>query len=68
MVTQPSGFKIARGDPGLRGYEVTNWLGLVAPAATPRSVVNTIHAAVVASAADAALRTLMVAFWDALPA
>jgi tripartite-type tricarboxylate transporter receptor subunit TctC len=52
---------IARGDPGLRGYEVANWLGLVAPAATPRSVVNTIHAAVVASAADTAVRTQLLA-------
>jgi tripartite-type tricarboxylate transporter receptor subunit TctC len=40
---------------------VANWLGLVAPAATPRSVVNTIHAAVVASAADTAVRTQLLA-------
>lgn len=31
-------------EAGLRGYELTNWFGLVAPAGTPHEVVNRIHA------------------------
>jgi len=34
-------------ESGLPGYEVTNWLGIVAPASTPREIVSAIHGAVV---------------------
>jgi tripartite-type tricarboxylate transporter receptor subunit TctC len=34
-------------ESGLPGYELTNWFGLVAPAATPRGVIARIHADVV---------------------
>ena len=33
-------------ESGLAGYEVSNWLGLLAPAGTPRDVVTALHAAV----------------------
>lgn len=32
------------GEAGLAGYELTNWLGLVVPAGTPRDIVLRIHA------------------------
>lgn len=32
-------------ESGLKGYEVLNWLGLLAPAGTPDAIVNRIHAA-----------------------
>lgn len=35
--------------PGFKGYEVTGWFGFVAPAKTPRSVVQRLNAAVVQS-------------------
>ena len=31
----------------LKGYEVVNWFGLVAPAATPRDVINRLHGEIV---------------------
>lgn len=31
----------------LKGYEVVNWFGLVAPAATPREVINRLHSEIV---------------------
>ena len=31
----------------LKGYEVVNWFGLVAPAATPRDIVNRLHTEIV---------------------
>jgi tripartite-type tricarboxylate transporter receptor subunit TctC len=34
-------------ESGLPGYEVTNWLGIVAPAKTPRGIVAAIHHAVI---------------------
>jgi tripartite-type tricarboxylate transporter receptor subunit TctC len=30
-------------ESGLPGYELTNWFGLVAPAATPREIVAKLH-------------------------
>lgn len=39
-------------ESGLAGYEVSNWLGLVAPRATPTDIVQSIH-----RAAAAAMRT-----------
>ena len=37
----------------LPGYELTNWFGLVAPAAVPRAVIGKIHAAVIKVPQDA---------------
>ena len=36
-------------ESGFKGYEVTGWFGFVAPAKTPRSVVQRLNAAVVQS-------------------
>lgn len=41
---------------GVRGYEVSNWLGLLAPAGTPKDVVAKIHAALGRAMAAPALR------------
>ena len=35
-------------ESGLKGYEATNWYGYVAPAATPRPIVERLHKATVA--------------------
>lgn len=43
-------------ESGLAGYEVANWLGLLAPAGTPREVVNALHAATAKAMADAGMR------------
>jgi tripartite-type tricarboxylate transporter receptor subunit TctC len=37
---------------GLKGFELTGWLGVVAPGATPRDVVAKLNAAVVAALKD----------------
>jgi tripartite-type tricarboxylate transporter receptor subunit TctC len=31
-------------EAGLKGYEVTGWYGLLAPAGTPREIINRLHA------------------------
>lgn len=43
-------------EAGVRGYEVSNWLGLLAPAGTPKDVVAKIHAALGRAMAAPALR------------
>ncbi len=43
-------------ESGLQGYDVSNWLGLLAPAGTPPEVVKTLHAAVGRAMATPALR------------
>ncbi len=43
-------------ESGLPGYEVANWLGVFAPAATPREVVGALHAAIVRAMGTPALR------------
>ncbi len=43
-------------ESGLAGYEVSNWLGLLAPAGTPREVVAALHAATAKAMADAGMR------------
>ncbi|MEY2771845.1 MAG: hypothetical protein RIQ38_2264 [Pseudomonadota bacterium] len=43
-------------ESGLAGYEVANWLGLLAPTGTPREVVNALHAATAKAMADAGMR------------
>ena len=42
-------------ESGLPGFEATTWHGLVAPAATPPAVINTLHAAIVQALADPAV-------------
>ena len=36
-------------EAGVKGYEVTQWYGLLAPAGTPRPIVDRLHAAMVAA-------------------
>ncbi|WP_046114924.1 Bug family tripartite tricarboxylate transporter substrate binding protein [Aquincola tertiaricarbonis] len=43
-------------EAGLKGYDVSNWLGLLAPAGTPPDVLRTLHAAVGRAMATPALR------------
>ena len=43
-------------ESGLAGYEVSNWLGLLAPTGTPREVVMALHAATAKAMADAGMR------------
>ena len=43
-------------EAGVKGYEVSNWLGLLAPAGTPKDVVAKIHAALGRAMATPALR------------
>jgi len=43
-------------ESGVPGYEVSNWLGLMAPAGTPPEVLRTLHAAVVKAMAAPAQR------------
>lgn len=47
-------------ESGLPGYEVANWLGVLAPAGTPREVIGTLNAAIVRSMATPALRQQLV--------
>jgi tripartite-type tricarboxylate transporter receptor subunit TctC len=48
-------------EAGLAGYDVSNWLGLFAPAALPKDVLATLHAALGRAMADVALKTQLVA-------
>lgn len=48
-------------EAGLTGYDVSNWLGVLAPAGTPRDVITTLHAALGRAMAWPALRTQLVA-------
>jgi tripartite-type tricarboxylate transporter receptor subunit TctC len=48
-------------ETGLKGYEVSNWLGLFAPAGTPDPVIKTIHAALGRAMANRELREQLVA-------
>jgi tripartite-type tricarboxylate transporter receptor subunit TctC len=43
-------------EAGVKGYEVSNWLGLLAPAGTPKDVLTKIHAALGRAMATPALR------------
>jgi len=43
-------------ESGLAGYEVSNWLGLMAPAGTPREVVAILQVAVTRAMGDAVMR------------
>lgn len=48
-------------ESGLSGYEVANWLGVLAPAGTPKDVLATLHAALGKAMADPAQRTQLAA-------
>jgi tripartite-type tricarboxylate transporter receptor subunit TctC len=48
-------------EAGLPGYEVSNWLGLLAPAGTPDAVVRALHAEVRRAMADAGMRRQLAA-------
>jgi len=48
-------------ESGLKGYEVSNWLGVLAPAGTPKDALATLHAALGRAMATPALRQQLVA-------
>jgi tripartite-type tricarboxylate transporter receptor subunit TctC len=48
-------------EAGVKGYEVSNWLGLLAPAGTPKPVLATVHAALGRAMATPALREQLIA-------
>jgi tripartite-type tricarboxylate transporter receptor subunit TctC len=48
-------------ESGLRGYDVSNWLGVLAPAGTPTDVVATLNAALGRAMATPALKQQLVA-------
>jgi tripartite-type tricarboxylate transporter receptor subunit TctC len=48
-------------EAGLKGYDVSNWLGVLAPAGTPKDVIATLHAALGRAMATPALRTQLIA-------
>ena len=43
-------------ESGLAGYDVSNWLGVMAPAATARPVINQLNAAITQAMSDQAMR------------
>lgn len=49
-------------EAGLPGYEVTNWIGLLAPSATPREIVGKLNAEVVRQFTTSAVRERFAAF------
>lgn len=50
------------GEAGLRGYEVTGWYGVMAPAGTPREVINRLHADVTKALTHAEVRQTLGSF------
>src|SRR5580700_8737935 len=48
-------------EAGIPGFEATTWHGLVAPAGTPRDVVETLHRAIVATLKDPGVRQKLAA-------
>ena len=44
-------------EAGVKGYEAASWSAMLAPAGTPRSVINTVHAAIVAALASAEVKS-----------
>ena len=48
-------------EAGLHGYEVSNWLGVLAPAGTPKEVVSALHAAVIRAMSDAGMKRQLTA-------
>ena len=47
-------------ESGLKGYEVSNWLGVLAPAGTPKEVLAAVHAALGRAMATPALRQQLI--------
>ncbi|MGH7340963.1 MAG: Bug family tripartite tricarboxylate transporter substrate binding protein, partial [Candidatus Rokuibacteriota bacterium] len=47
-------------EAGVPGYELTSWIGLLAPSATPQAVIARVHAAVVESLATPGVRDTLV--------
>lgn len=47
-------------ESGLPGYDVSNWLGVLAPAGTPKEVLATLHAALGRAMADPTLKQQLV--------
>jgi len=48
-------------EAGLPGYEVSNWLGVLAPAGTPKEVVTALHSAVIRAMSDAGMKRQLTA-------
>ena len=48
-------------ESGLQGYDVSNWLGVLAPAGTPKDVLAALHAALGRAMATPALKQQLVA-------
>ncbi len=48
-------------ESGLAGYDVSNWLGVFAPAGTPKEVITTLHAALGKTMATPELRNQLIA-------
>jgi tripartite-type tricarboxylate transporter receptor subunit TctC len=48
-------------ESGLPGYDVSNWLGVLAPAGTSKEVVNALHGAVTRAMADAGMKRQLTA-------
>jgi len=48
-------------EAGLKGYDVSNWLGVLAPAGTPKDVLATLHGALGRAMATPALRSQLTA-------
>jgi len=48
-------------EAGLPGYELTNWFGVVAPAATPRAIVERLNEAIVSGLKTAEMRERLAA-------
>lgn len=48
-------------ESGLTGYDVSNWLGVLAPAGTPKDVIATLHAALGRAMATPSLKQQLVA-------
>lgn len=48
-------------EAGLKGYEVSNWLGVLAPAGTPSEVVARLNGGIVRAMADADLKKQLIA-------
>ncbi|MBS7778502.1 tripartite tricarboxylate transporter substrate binding protein [Acidovorax sp. CCYZU-2555] len=47
-------------EAGLAGYDVSNWLGVMAPANTPKAVIDTLNAALVRAMATPELRKQLI--------
>ena len=55
-------------EAGLKGFEATAWFGILAPAGTPRAVIETLGRAVDETARDADFRARMGVLGAELPA